>query len=249
VSRPPPPCYTQEDADKLRASLATLDAVVAAVRANPLAPYIRVFGSAAAKPGEIPGDIDVFLDRVAANEDGVDAEALKQASADLIAVARRHYGWLDAFMLGRAKKTVQRDGGMVSEWVPTLFVRNDEATGWIEAKKARELLAAARAGTPIAEFGRVFVDEFAAALEPSGTETVVGTLRGMRRDGHDLLLAVETEAGEEDVVVDDFGLRLSAERRLAPGDAVAVTWGLRGGRRDKLVGVAAAPEPSAGMRP
>lgn len=91
-----------------------------------LVPAAIVFGSAAR--GESPNDLDVFAE--------IDP-ASREARA-LLALARANYGWLDVFVRSP-------HGG-------SLLVRDEWATGWAVAKRAREIGAAIRRdGIPVSE--------------------------------------------------------------------------------------------------
>lgn len=82
---------------------------------------VIVFGSASTKGLSNANDIDVLLDLDA-------TPANKKFVKQLRLIAYQFYGWFDPFVL--------KDG--------VLWVRNDEATGWIQAKNARGILADAR---------------------------------------------------------------------------------------------------------
>jgi len=122
---------SQEDLDRsIERAASTLTEVLDALRSSPLAPGIIVFGSMA-RGAFLPGDIDIAVDLrdVPHVEGGLDA---------LLRIAKRHYGWLDPFV-------IRQDG--------KLMCRNENATGWTVAKGARELKEAISAeGRPLSEF-------------------------------------------------------------------------------------------------
>jgi len=114
------------------------------LRANPLAPYIRVFGSAAVKPlKKIPGDIDIFVD---ASRVSLSPEQRKEGTRALLATAHKHYGYLDPFILISKKITDDRgDGKPIVQ--RTLYVRDERATSWVPAKHAGAIIRAGMTGT------------------------------------------------------------------------------------------------------
>jgi len=109
---------------------ANLSAVLDALRGSPLAPRLVVFGSVA-RGRFLPGDIDVSIDlRVGSPTD-------ERELTNLLRISRKHYGWLDPFV-------IEPDG--------TLLVRNETATSWTKAKGARALKSAIRSeGRPLSE--------------------------------------------------------------------------------------------------
>lgn len=108
---------------------------------------LLVFGSMAAGAAR-PGDIDVVCDMQGQQE-------LPLGSlAQLLSVCRRHYGWVDAFVL--------RDG--------ELLVRSDQATAWWPAKNARGLRKAMADALPLAEVVELYrlrLAALASEVEPS----------------------------------------------------------------------------------
>lgn len=91
------------------------------------APRAVVFGSCA-NGKALPGDIDILLHGA---EDSPEAIGLLRA-------ARRHYGWVDVFVLPPAGR---------------LLVRNPWCTGWDVAKHARSIArSAAEHGIELARF-------------------------------------------------------------------------------------------------
>lgn len=105
---------------------ARLDPVLSALKALPCADELWVFGSMA-KGASNPGDVDVFLNR--RTQVWAEFSASSEAT-DLLRVAREFYGGLDPFVL------------LASDRDPSqklLIVRNDRATGWQAAHKAREI--------------------------------------------------------------------------------------------------------------
>lgn len=98
-----------------------------------LADKLIVFGSVAAGSDD-PKDLDVVFD---ARECEYQIDAIKKhgdALRQLISLSRRHYGYLDPFILTQKH----------------LYVRNDHATGWQVAKNKRGLLSAIKNGSPLA---------------------------------------------------------------------------------------------------
>lgn len=77
---------------------------------------LRVFGSMS-KGAQRPGDIDVVCDLRALQEPAF------ASLSQLLSVCRRHYGWVDAFLLTN----------------DDLLVRSDQATAWVRAKNAQGL--------------------------------------------------------------------------------------------------------------
>jgi len=103
---------------------------LASLRGSSLASRLVVFGSVA-RGRFLPGDVDVAIDL----RDGGPAD--ERELADLLRIARKHYGWLDPFV-------IDTDG--------TLLVRNERATSWTKARNARALKAAIRSeGRPLSE--------------------------------------------------------------------------------------------------
>ena len=114
-------------------SNARINAVLDALAASPAASAVTVFGSVArGKQG--PGDLDTHVDATRPG-DGV-----RWCRENMLGLASRHYGLYDPFM------TTHRG----------LFVRSDEATGWVAATKAKAILAAVAAdGVPLASVARL----------------------------------------------------------------------------------------------
>jgi len=127
---------------------AALSAVLDDLRASPLADRLVVFGSMA-RGRFLPGDVDVAIDLRSLHP--IDELAL----SGLLRTARKHYGWVDVFV-------IEKDGN--------LLVRNERATAWTNAKGARALKAAiASDGKPLAEV-TYEVDPAPAAYEPVSWE-------------------------------------------------------------------------------
>lgn len=131
--------------------LTKLDRIVTALKENPLAPWIRIFGSAANEVDLIPGDIDAFveLDLVDLPK-GIRHLAINQFL--LLAVEggyHGNYGMFDPFLLDKNRK---------------LFTRNEGtsrySTGWIAAEKQIAIAKAGRGGIPVLDFCRKFATEF-----------------------------------------------------------------------------------------
>jgi len=135
----------QEKLDALiEKSSATLSAVLDDLRRSPVADRLVVFGSMA-RGSFLPGDVDVAIDLRSVPP--VDELALH----GLLRTARKHYGWVDVFV-------IEQDGN--------LLVRNEQATAWTNAKGARALKAAIAAeGKPLSEVTYV-VDPAPASYEP-----------------------------------------------------------------------------------
>lgn len=125
-------------ADSITERLERLDRIVDALKANPLAPGIRIFGSAL--ESSTPNDIDCLYEGEINAQKGIGA-LVRLAFAD------GNYGYLDPFAIGP-------DG--------TLFVRNAERPTWDMARQstAAGILRAGRAGTPVLEFDRRLADEW-----------------------------------------------------------------------------------------
>ena len=122
-----------------------LHQVLDALRDSPLAPYIRIFGSAAKTPWDkLPGDIDAFVDL---NEVKLEPELRKQATADLLRLAEKHYGSFDPFVSVTKRIGTHPTGKPVFQQV--LWTRDVYARQWVVAKHKGKLTAAGRAGTPL----------------------------------------------------------------------------------------------------
>lgn len=89
---------------------------------------LRVFGSMS-KGAQRPGDIDVVCDLRALQEPAFGS------LSPLLSVCRRHYGWVDAFLLTN----------------DDLLVRSDQATAWVRAKNAKGLREAMTDAVPLGE--------------------------------------------------------------------------------------------------
>lgn len=146
----------------LVAHLRRLDAIVQALKASPLAPGIRIFGSATRRDGMVPGDIDAFV----AVPEGL-APAVRKAAFDALLRLTEgdNHGLFDPFRL-------MRPAG-VAESVLVTRGPAREANRWVKAEPATAaaIERAGRAGIPVAEFGRRFVAEFAPAEEPVALPT------------------------------------------------------------------------------
>jgi len=119
--------------------------VLSALRKNPLAPFIRIFGSAGKVPPEkVPGDIDAFVDL---SEVTLDPQTRKQAVNDLLAIAFKNYGAFDPFIL--TKKNVGKDPDGKPIIHMKLWTRDDHAQSWIVANRGAALTKAGRAGIPL----------------------------------------------------------------------------------------------------
>lgn len=108
--------------------LARLLAIAAELQSLSLPGPLLVFGSMAAGAAR-PGDIDVVCDLR-----GLPEPAFGSLSP-LLSACRRHYGWVDAFLL------TEHD----------LLVRSDEATAWVMARNARGLRESMAAAVPLAQ--------------------------------------------------------------------------------------------------
>jgi predicted nucleotidyltransferase len=98
----------------------TWQTVIQELKALPYADKIIVFGSVAKGTTNEHSDVDCFI---------------TVPPKGIMDIAKRYYGALDPFCMSKEGK---------------LAVRNDYATGWIHAKKARELLRAIkRDGVPL----------------------------------------------------------------------------------------------------
>lgn len=105
-----------------------LAAILAALKAHPLAPYLVVFGSVARGTSGPYSDLDVFLDCAC-------REPTPSELGALLALCRRYYGSLDVFL------RTQTAG---------LYVRDEEATDWTRARNARSILRSVRReGVPL----------------------------------------------------------------------------------------------------
>lgn len=129
--------------EKLDAFAARLGSVLNGLRESRLAPGIVVFGSMA-RGRFLPGDVDIALDLK-------ETTATGQELASLLAIGRRHYGYLDPFVVNRAG---------------TMFVRDENSMGWVKAKnaipdeKATDIRSAiAREGRPLSEIVWSLADE------------------------------------------------------------------------------------------
>lgn len=105
------------------------------IRRHPwLAERILVFGSAVTRPDEAR-DLDLCL--VVSSDDSI-SPRLPGFMGSLLATARQRYGSFDPFML--------REGYSPGHIKDQLWVRNDEATGWIKSKNAKAVMVDIRAG-------------------------------------------------------------------------------------------------------
>jgi hypothetical protein len=124
-----------------------LHSVLSALRKSPLAPFIRIFGSAGQVPAtKVPGDIDAFIDM---SEVALDNETRKEATRDLLAIAAANYGSFDPFILTKKHVGTDPDGKPVVHLM--LWSRDDNARSWIPSKNAVKLTKAGRAGIPLSE--------------------------------------------------------------------------------------------------
>ena len=97
---------------------------------------LTVFGSAATRDVAQAKDFDVFLDLDANPEH-------KKYLKPVLNLSYNYYGWIDPFAI--------KNG--------VLYVRNDTATGWTQAKNARAILANIRSqGKPINQIQENFAD-------------------------------------------------------------------------------------------
>lgn len=133
--------------------LAKLDAIIASLRANPLAHCMRIFGSAVNAPDMIPGDIDCFV----SGRTGLDKETRRDSRDNLLMLSveggyHGNYGLLDPFIYN------SNNG--------KLFTRNEEYSlrriAWNEAAESTKpgIIQAGLAGVPLLEFKRDFTAEF-----------------------------------------------------------------------------------------
>src|SRR5690606_36738008 len=124
------------------------------LKANPLAPHIRIFGSALHK--DVPGDIDAFYEGPSDLPEPTHSEAARAYL--LLAVKggyQGNYACFDPFLLTLSGK---------------LYIRNeryDAAIDWVLASQdtARELVEAGLLGTLVLEFDRRLSDEWLAQQE------------------------------------------------------------------------------------
>jgi len=129
--------------------LRKLDRIVAALKANPLAPHIRIFGSALHK--DVPGDIDAFCEGPSDLPEPTHADAAR--SYLLLAVKggyHGNYGCFDPFLLTLSGKLYSRNE------------RYDAGIDWVRAKRdtGRQIIEAGRLGTPVLGFDRRLADEW-----------------------------------------------------------------------------------------
>jgi len=125
---------------------AKLDAIIDALKQNPLAPRIRIFGSAITDK-DLPGDIDAFFE----GPSGLGKEQFREAITQYLRLGARgsgNYGLFDPFWLRKTK--------LLGEWKSELYVRNDEGTAWMYAQQQVELTKAGRAGVPVLSFDKKF---------------------------------------------------------------------------------------------
>jgi predicted nucleotidyltransferase len=100
---------------------------------------LTVFGSVATKELSQANDFDVFFDLDSNPE-------YKKHITPIMELARNYYGWIDPFVL--------EDN--------VLYVRNDEATGWVRAKNAKEILKNVKLhGVPISQIQPDLAENFA----------------------------------------------------------------------------------------
>lgn len=135
------------------ARMERLDTIIDTLRANSMAPWIKVFGSAIAKPRLVPGDIDIFVDLSAVKLDK-DSRAEALSSLLQLAVAggyHGNYGMFDPFVLNRKG---------------VLYTRNEASdsfnVGWQVAQKPETIIVSGRAGVLITTFNRHFQQQFPA---------------------------------------------------------------------------------------
>jgi hypothetical protein len=124
--------------------------IASLLRENTLCDHIFVFGSAVVRPDEA-NDLDVGL-ILAPGE--IKTETVRAFTGALIHIARQFYGSFDPFVL------LEKTG--------KLWVRNDEATGWVMAKNAKKLAADIGHGEPFpAWFERVITPRLKSDLTAS----------------------------------------------------------------------------------
>jgi hypothetical protein len=146
-------------AERLAMHVARLDTLVQALKDSPLAPGIRIFGSAVSAPeGQIPGDIDAFI----VTPDGLDPAVRKAAYAAILRLTEGdNYGLFDPFRTMRSGVRETR----------VLVTRGDvrQANTWIKADPttAWAITQAGHAGVPVEAFSRRFADELAPVAAPA----------------------------------------------------------------------------------
>ncbi len=106
-----------------------LQSIVSDLHSVPHAELLKVFGSTAAGK-ELPSDIDVYADTGTLTK-----PEIEDLSVRLMQLAKRHYGYLDPFLLISG----------------TLYCRNDTATGWIVARYAKEIQSSGDHGIPLVD--------------------------------------------------------------------------------------------------
>lgn len=97
----------------------------------PEASIPKIFGSVA-KASPNPGDVDFFLSVSTTQWGGYPGDAQFGKLDQLLALARKHYGYFDPFVLVNEANS------------KALWVRCDEAQQWVRAKHARSLIADAQ---------------------------------------------------------------------------------------------------------
>ena len=102
-----------------------INLLIAEVRQMPAAGSVVVFGSVARRD-KPPVDLDLVLDARDCGSWQEACEKYQSTIAELLALARRHYGYLDPFVWTQAG----------------LVVRNAEATGWQRANHQKTLVQA-----------------------------------------------------------------------------------------------------------
>jgi predicted nucleotidyltransferase len=162
--------YGKDAETQFTARMERLDAVIEALRANGMAPWIKVFGSAVAKADQVPGDIDVFVDLADVQ---IDPAARKEAIWNLLQLSvaggyHGNYGLFDPFVLNRK--------GVLS-------TRNEADSrlnvAWQRAQEADAIIAAGRAGMPLATFARRFHEQFGKPAETREVPTMRETIQAV----------------------------------------------------------------------
>jgi len=137
-----------------RRNLKKLDTIIARLRETALAPWIRIFGSAANPAILLPGDIDAFVDM---HEVTLRGDERTDALKNLLQIAldggwSGNHGYFDPYVL--TSKNI-------------LFTRSDTGSlAWIHADTPETTIAAGQTGILLTNFTRNFVAELAAAAIP-----------------------------------------------------------------------------------
>lgn len=132
----------------IAARVRRLDAIVSDLRKNAFAPGMKIFGDAAKDGGDLPSEIDAFIDY---SKIPLDKNIASTAFTDLLRISSAYRHMLNPYVL--LKKG--------------LYTRDAESKRWVLVKDRVPVISAGRVGIPLTLFDKNFTTMAHAGLSES----------------------------------------------------------------------------------